>query len=52
MHLFSLKIYTVLAQVINDVMYCHKSVNTHVHDTLYFLLHDIIHWKTVTSYDA
>ena len=36
--------------VVNDVMCSHKSVNTRVVITL--LLHDVIHCKTVTSYDA
>ena len=39
----------VVTDVINDVTYSCKSVNTCV--VIRFLLHDIIHWKTATSYD-
>ena len=42
-------IYIVVADVVNDVTYSRKSVNTRVVMTL--LLHDVIHWKTATSYD-
>ena len=44
-----MKINTVVTNVVNDVTYSRKNVNTHVVITL--LLHDVIHWKTVTSYD-
>ena len=44
-----MKIYIVVMDVINDVTYYRNSVNTCVVITL--LLHDIIHWKSVTSYD-
>ena len=44
-----MKINIVVTDVINDITYSHKSVNTHVVITL--LLHEVIHWKTVTSYD-
>ena len=41
--------YIVVTDIVNDVMYSRKSVNTRVVITL--LLHDFIHWKTATSYD-
>ena len=44
-----MKINIVVTYVVNDVTYSRKSVNTRVVVTL--LLHDIIHWKTATSYD-
>ena len=44
-----MKIYIVVMDVINDVTYSRKSVNTRVVITL--LLHDVIHWKTAMSYD-
>ena len=44
-----MKINIVVTDVVNDVTYSRKSVNTHVFITL--LLPDAIHWKTVTSYD-
>ena len=44
-----MKLYVVVTDVDNDVTYSRKSVKTHVVITL--LLHDVIHWKTVTSYD-
>ena len=44
-----MKINIVVTDVVNDVTYSHKSVNTRVFITL--LLHDIIHRKTATSYD-
>ena len=49
MDIFSMKIYIVVTDVVNDVTYSRKSVNTRVVITL--LLHDVIHWKTATSYD-
>ena len=42
-------IYIVVRDVVNDVTYSRKSVYTRVVMTL--LLHDVIHWKTATSYD-
>ena len=39
----------VVTDVVNDVTYSRKSVNTRVVITL--LLHDVIHWKTATLYD-
>ena len=47
--IFPMKINIVVTDVVNDVTYSHKSVNTCVLITL--LLHDVIHWKTATSYD-
>ena len=44
-----MKINIVVTDIVNDVMYSRKSVNTRVVITL--LLHDVIHWKTATSYD-
>ena len=44
-----MKIYIVVMDVINEVTYSLKSVNTRVIITL--LLHDVVHWKTATSYD-
>ena len=44
-----MNIYIVVIDVVNDVMYSRKSVNTCVVITP--LLHDITHWKTVMSYD-
>ena len=44
-----MKIYIVVTDVVNGVMYSHKSVNTRV--VIRFLWHDVIHWKTATSYD-
>ena len=44
-----MKIYIVVTDVVSDVTYSRKSVNTHVVKTL--LLHYVIHWKTDTSYD-
>ena len=44
-----MKIIIVVTDVINDVTYFRKSVNTRVVITL--VLHDVIHWKTATSYD-
>ena len=44
-----MKIYIVATDVVNDVTYSRKSVNTCVVITL--LLHDVIHWKTATSCD-
>ena len=47
-HIFN-KNYIVVMNVVSDVTYYRKSVNTRVVITL--LLHDVIHWKTGTSYD-
>ena len=44
-----MKINIVVTDVVNDVTYSRKSVNTCVVITL--LLHDVIHWKTAMSYD-
>ena len=44
-----MKINIVVADVVNDVTYSRKRVNTRV--VIILLLHDIIHWKTATSYD-
>ena len=44
-----MKIYIVVTDVVNDVTYSHKSVNARVAKT--FLLHDVIKWKSATSYD-
>ena len=44
-----MKINIVVADIVNDVTYSRKSVNTCV--VIMLLLHDVIHWKTVTSYD-
>ena len=44
-----MKINIVVTDVVNDVTYSRKSVITRVVITL--LLHDVIHWKTATSYD-
>ena len=44
-----MKIYIVVTDVVNDVTYSRKSVITRV--VIRFLLHDVIHWKTATSYD-
>ena len=44
-----MKINIAVTDIINDVTYSRKSVNTRVVITL--LLHDVIHWKTATSYD-
>ena len=44
-----MKINIVVTDVVIDVTYSHKSVNTHVVITL--LLHGVIHWKTAASYD-
>ena len=49
MDIFSLKTYIVVTDVVNDVTYSRKSVNTRV--VIWFLWHDIIHWKTASSYD-
>ena len=49
MDTFPLKINIVVTDFVNDVTYSRKSVNTRVVITL--LLHDVIHWKTATSYD-
>ena len=35
--------------VVNDITYSRKSVITRV--VIRFLCHDVIHWKTGTSYD-
>ena len=43
-----MKINIVVTDFVNDVMYSRKSVNARVVITL--LLHDVIHWKTATSY--
>ena len=43
-----MKINIVVTDVVNDITYSRKSVNTHVVITL--LIQDVIHWKTVTSY--
>ena len=45
-----MKINIVVSDVVSDVTYSSKSVNTRVVITL--LLHDVIHWKTATSYDT
>ena len=42
-------IYIVVRDAVNDVTYSRRSVYTRVVMTL--LLHDVIHWKTATSYD-
>ena len=47
--IFPMKINIVVTDVVNDLTYFRKSVNTRVVITL--LLHDVIHWKTATSYD-
>ena len=39
----------VVTDVVNDVTYSRKSVHTRV--VIALLLHDVIHWKTATSYD-
>ena len=44
-----MKIYIVDTDAVNDITYSRKSVNTLVFITL--LLHDVINWKTATSYD-
>ena len=44
-----MKIYIVVTDVVNDVTHSRKSVNTRV--VIRFLWHDVIHWKTATSYD-
>ena len=44
-----MKIDIVVVDVVIDVTYSPKSVNTRVVITL--LLHDVIHWKTAKSYD-
>ena len=49
MDIFPTKINIVVTDVVNDVTYSRKSDNTHVVITL--LLHDVIHWKTATSYE-
>ena len=46
--IFPVKIDIIVTAVINDVTYSHKSVNTPVVITL--LLHEVIHWKTATSF--
>ena len=45
-----MKIDIVVTDVISDVTYSRKSVNTPVVITL--LLHDVIHWKTATAFDV
>ena len=47
-----MKIYIVyiVMDVVNDLTYSRKSVNTRVAITL-LTFHDVIHWKTATSYD-
>ena len=47
--IFPRKISTVVTDVVNDITYSRKSVNTCAVMTL--LLHDVIHWKTATSHD-
>ena len=48
--IFPMKINIVVMEVVSDVTYSRKNVNTRVVKTL--LLHDVfIHWKTATSYD-
>ena len=47
--IFQMKINIVVTDVVNYVTYSRKSVNSCVVRTL--LLHDVIHWKTATSYD-
>ena len=49
MDIFPLKINIVVMDVVNDVTYSRKSVNTRAVITL--LLHDVIHRKTAMSYD-
>ena len=49
MDIFPTKINIVVMDVVNDVTYSRKSDNTRVVITL--LLHDVIQWKTVTSYE-
>ena len=44
-----MKICIVVTDVANDVTYSRKSVITRV--VIQFLGHDVIHWKTATSYD-
>ena len=46
--IFSMKIYIVVTDIVNVTLHIPAKVNTHGHNTL---LHDGIHWKTVTSYD-
>ena len=47
--IFPLKINIVVTDVISDITYFCKNVNTRV--VIILLLHDVIHWKTATSYD-
>ena len=47
--IFPMKINIVVTDVVNDVTYSHKSVNTCV--VIALLLHDVIHWKTAMLYD-
>ena len=49
MVIFSIKIYIVVMDVVNNVTSSRKSVNTCV--VIILLLQDVIHWKTATSYD-
>ena len=47
--IFPMKITVVVTDVVNAVTYSCKSVNTRV--VIILLLHDVIHWKTATSYN-
>ena len=54
--IFSVKIYIVVTDVVNDVTFSRKSVNsghnTLLHDVIHWtLLHDVIHWKRAMPYD-
>ena len=49
MVIFPMKINIVVTDIVNDVTYSRKSVNTCVVITL--LLHDVIHRKAATLYD-
>ena len=44
-----MKINVVVTDIVNDITYWGKSVYTSVVITL--LLHDVMHWKTVVSYE-
>ena len=49
--IFPMKNNIVVTDAVNDVTYSRKSVNTCTCVVITLLLHDVIHWKTVTSYD-
>ena len=44
-----MRIYTVVTDVVNDVMYSRKSLYTCGFNTFYY--NDVIHWETETSYE-